>query len=143
MQRRNQQGRLRNRTEASHLRMAHPPRRSHAKSRQRGLLQTEDANLSPDDKRQAHARTRLRNARRVRKRPGGVDLRNPSQGRGESGRLKGARARFARRVARARIHRQRWGVAPAPIRGTRSPEPQTRGRIRPRYSRLRSGLTSK
>ena len=53
------------------------------------------------------------------------------------------RARFARRVARARILRQRWGVAPAPIRGTRSPEPQTRGRIRPRYSRLRSGLTSK
>ena len=44
--------------------------------------------------------------------------------------------RSARRVARARIQTQYWGVAPAPIRGARSPEPQTRGRIRPRYPRL-------
>ena len=53
------------------------------------------------------------------------------------------RARFARRVARARIQTQYWGVAPAPIRGARSPEPQTRGRIRPRYLRFHSKTSSK
>ena len=115
-----QQGRLRNRAEASHLRMAHPPGRSHAESRQRGLLQTEDANLPPDDKRQAHARAWLRDARPVRGHPGGADLRKPSHGRGEDGRLRWAQPDSL--VGwRAPESTGNAGRCPTPIRGTRSP----------------------
>ena len=93
-----------------------------------------------EDRCAAHARDRTRNARRVRGDPGQADLRRSARSRNEDRESdvlpRAARARFARRVARARIQTQYCGVAPTPIRGARSPEPQTRGRIRPRYCRL-------
>ena len=93
-----------------------------------------------EDRCEAHARDRTRYARRVRGDPSQADLRRSARSRNEDRESdvlpRAARARFARRVARARIQTQYWGVAPAPIRGARSPEPQTRGRIRPRYCRL-------
>ena len=135
-----QQGCLRNRQKAHHLRVAHSPGRPDPEPRQRGVFQAKDARLPPDGRCEAHARARTRNARRVRRDPGQADLRRSARSRNEDRGsdvlLRAARARFARRVARARIQTQYWGVAPAPIRGARSPEPQTRGRIRPRYPRL-------
>ena len=93
-----------------------------------------------EDRCEAHAQDWTRNAKRVRGDPGQADLRRSARSRNEDRESdvlpRAARPRFARRVARARIQTQYWGVAPAPIRGARSPEPQTRGRIRPRYPRL-------
>ncbi len=71
-----------------------------------------------EDRCEAHAQDWTRNAKRVRGDPGQADLRRSvrsrSEDRGSDVPLRAARARFARRVARARIQTQYWGVAQPP-----------------------------